>query len=176
MKIIDNFLEEDDFVRIQSLMLSDKFTWNYSIVDERSYAIDDYHFSHVFNPEDNFFGLTIPFIDRIQECSNVRKIIKIKANLQPRTNDNIIQSFHTDFPIDWKNKTAVYYLNTCNGYTYIRTETGEVDSGGIPLYNYDKVESVANRFVMFDNENEHTGVTCTDEPARFVINFNWYDC
>ena len=93
MKIIDNFLEEDDFVRIQSLMLSDKFTWNYSIVDERSYAIDDYHFSHVFNPEDNFFGLTIPFIDRIQECSNVRKIIKIKANLQPRTNNNIIQSF-----------------------------------------------------------------------------------
>jgi hypothetical protein len=162
MKIIDNFLEEDDFVRIQSLMLSDKFTWNYSIVDERSYAIDDYHFSHVFNPEDNFFGLTIPFIDKIQEHSNVRKIIKVKANLQPRTNKNIIQSFHTDFPIDWKNKTAVYYLNTCNGYTLFADET--------------KVESIANRFVMFDGHLEHTGVTCTDEPARFVINFNWYDC
>ena len=162
MKIIDNFLEEDDFVRIQSLMLSDKFTWNYSIVDERSYAIDDYHFSHVFNPEDNFFGLTIPFIDKMQEHSDVRKIIKIKANLQPRTNTNIIQSFHTDFPTDWKNKTAVYYLNTCNGYTLFADET--------------KVESIANRFVMFDGHLEHTGVTCTDEPARFVINFNWYDC
>ena len=45
MKIIDNFLEEDDFIRIQSLMLSDKFTWNFSIVDERSYDIDDYHFN-----------------------------------------------------------------------------------------------------------------------------------
>ena len=29
---------------------------------------------------------------------------------------------------------------------------------------------------MFDGHLEHTGVTCTDEPARFVINFNWYDC
>ena len=162
MKIIDNFLEEDDFIRIQSLMLSDKFTWNFSIVDERSYDIDDYHFSHVFNPEDNFFGLTIPFIDKMQEHSDVRKIIKIKANLQPRTNNNIIQSFHTDFPTDWKNKTAVYYLNTCNGYTLFADET--------------KVESIANRFVMFDGHLEHTGVTCTDEPARFVINFNWYDC
>ena len=162
MKIIDNFLEEDDFIRIQSLMLSDKFTWNFSIVDERSYDIDDYHFSHVFNPEDNFFGLTIPFIDKIQEHSNIRKIIKVKANLQPRTNKNIIQSFHTDFPTDWKNKTAVYYLNTCNGYTLFADET--------------KVESIANRFVMFDGHLEHTGVTCTDEPARFVINFNWYDC
>ena len=162
MKIIDNFLEEDDFIRIQSLMLSDKFTWNFSIVDERSYDIDDYHFSHVFNPEDNFFGLTIPFIDKMQEYSDVRKIIKVKANLQPRTNNNIIQSFHTDFPTDWKNKTAVYYLNTCNGYTLFADET--------------KVESIANRFVMFDGHLEHTGVTCTDEPARFVINFNWYDC
>ena len=162
MRIIDNFLKEDDFIRIQSLMLSDKFTWNFSIVDERSYDIDDYHFSHVFNPEDNFFGLTIPFIDKIQEHSDVRKIIKIKANLQPRTNKNIIQSFHTDFPVDWKNKTAVYYLNTCNGYTLFADET--------------KVESIANRFVMFDGHLEHTGVTCTDEPARFVINFNWYDC
>ena len=162
MKIIDNFLEEDDFIRIQSLMLSDKFTWNFSIVDERSYEIDDYHFSHVFNPEDNFFGLTIPFIDKMQEHSDVRKIIKIKANLQPRTNNNIIQSFHTDFPTDWKNKTAVYYLNTCNGYTLFSDKT--------------KVESIANRFVMFDGHLEHTGVTCTDEPARFVINFNWYDC
>ena len=143
-------------------MLSDKFTWNFSIVDERSYDIDDYHFSHVFNPEDNFFGLTIPFIDKMQEHSDVRKIIKIKANLQPRTNNNIIQSFHTDFPTDWKNKTAVYYLNTCNGYTLFADET--------------KVESIANRFVMFDGHLEHTGVTCTDEPARFVINFNWYDC
>ena len=161
MKIIDNFLEEDDFIRIQSLMLSDKFTWNFSIVDERSYDIDDYHFSHVFNPEDNFFGLTIPFIDKMQEHSDVRKIIKIKANLQPRTNNNIIQSFHTDFPTDWKNKTAVYYLNTCNGYTLFADET--------------KVESIANRFVMFDGHLEHTGVTCSDEPARFVINFNWYE-
>ena len=37
MKIIDNFLDKDDFTRIQSLMMSDRFTWNYSIVDERSY-------------------------------------------------------------------------------------------------------------------------------------------
>jgi hypothetical protein len=52
-------------------------------------------------------------------------------------------------------------LNTCNGYTLFADET--------------KVESIENRFVMFDGHLEHTGVTCSDEPARFVINFNWYE-
>ena len=161
MKIIDNFLDKEHFTRIQSLMMSDRFTWNYSIVDERSYDINDYHFSHVFSPEDTFFGLTLPFIDKIKEYSTISKIIKIKANLQPRTPHNIIQSYHTDFPTDWRNKTAVYYLNTCNGHTLFADET--------------KVESIENRFVMFDGHLEHTGVTCSDEPARFVINFNWYE-
>ena len=67
-------------------------------------------------------------------------------------------------------------MNTCNGYTYFRKETSDVDTNGFPLYTYEKVESIENRFVMFDVGYEHTGVTCTDEPARFVINFNWYDC
>ena len=90
-----------------------------------------------------------------------KKIIKIKANLQPRTEKNIIQSFHTDFPPEWNHKTGIFYVNTCNGYTLFSDGT--------------KVESIENRFVEFDGSIEHTGVTCTDQPSRFVINFNWFE-
>ena len=157
MKITDNFLPLEDFKAIQSLILSDIFTWNFSVVDIRSDEIDDFHFSHVFTPEDQFFQATIPFINAIKP----KKIIKIKANLQPRTEKNIVQSFHTDFPPEWNHKTGIFYVNTCNGYTLFSDGT--------------KVESIENRFVEFDGSVEHTGVTCTDQPSRFVINFNWYE-
>ena len=86
-------------------------------------------------------------------------LIRVKANLYPRTDHVHHHQDHVDYTTP--NKGAILYLNTNDGYTVV---------DGHP------VESIANRFVMFDGHLEHTGVTCTDEPARFVINFNWYDC
>ena len=39
--------------------------------------------------------------------------------------------------------------------------------------NGDKVESVANRVVIFDSKLQHQAVSCTDEKVRVVINFNY---
>jgi hypothetical protein len=58
-------------------------------------------------------------------------------------------------------KTAIYYLNTNNGAT--RFEDGT------------EISSVENRFVVFDSDNSHTAVSCTDQKARFLINFNYYE-
>ena len=54
-------------------------------------------------------------------------------------------------------KTAIYYVNTNNGYT--KFEDGTV------------VNSVENRCVVFDSSLRHTGTTCTDQKTRVVINF-----
>ena len=56
--------------------------------------------------------------------------------------------------------TSIFYVNTCNGYTYF--EDGS------------KVESVANRMVIFPNGTKHAGTTCSDRPGRIVINFNYH--
>ena len=58
-------------------------------------------------------------------------------------------------------KTSVFYLNDNNGYT--KFENGEV------------IESKANRAVIFDSPELHTGSTPTDEYARYVINLNWVE-
>jgi hypothetical protein len=55
--------------------------------------------------------------------------------------------------------TAIYYANTCDGYT-------EFEDGTI-------VESVQNRFVAFPSRMKHTGTTCTNAKSRVVINFNY---
>ena len=56
-------------------------------------------------------------------------------------------------------KTSTYYINTNNGWT-------EFEDGG-------KVESVANRMLVFDSNLVHGGVSCTDEKTRILINFNY---
>ena len=55
--------------------------------------------------------------------------------------------------------TAILYINTNNGWT--RFKKGA------------RVKSIANRIVIFDSNLEHSGVTCTDEKRRVVMNFNY---
>ena len=86
------------------------------------------------------------------------RIVKIKANLNNRTEKIIKHGYHTDNKLDCK--TAIYYVNTTNGPT--KFETGEI------------VDCVENRIVIFDNRIRHTGTTCTDEKTRCVLNFNYY--
>ena len=50
------------------------------------------------------------------------------------------------------------YINTNNGYTLFKS--GE------------KIDSVANRLLIFDGLKEHSTVVQTDTPARYIINFN----
>ena len=61
--------------------------------------------------------------------------------------------------IDSNPKTAIFYINTNNGYTLFEDGT--------------KVESVENRICIFPYYMKHTGTTCTDKNQRVVININY---
>ena len=56
-------------------------------------------------------------------------------------------------------KTSIFYINSNDGYTEFEDGT--------------KVESVANRLVTFPHHMKHRGTTCTNQPFRLVINFNY---
>ena len=91
-------------------------------------------------------------------------LIRIKANLNPRLTEPFYSNFHTDIlgldVEDFIFTTAIFYINTNNGYT-------EFEDGTI-------VESVANRLVTFGSNIQHRGVTQTDEQTRILINFNYF--
>ena len=71
--------------------------------------------------------------------------------------ENILEHApHQDFT--YHNKSGLYYVNTNNGYTQL----GDI-----------KVESVKNRFVVFDGAMDHYSTNCTDEQVRVTINFNF---
>ena len=67
---------------------------------------------------------------------------------------------HIDFGDVTGYKTAIYYVNSNDGYT--KFETGEI------------VESVGNRLVIFDGRTKHCGSTHTNQKYRIVINFNYF--
>jgi hypothetical protein len=161
-EIIDNFLDPMSLALLKATMLQYDFPWGYdSVVTEHSDTeINQYQFSHPFYKNDTvtseFFYAMAPIIEKI----NPVKLIRVKANLNPRTEENFEHGYHIDYENTFPNhKSAVFYLNTNNGYTLFEDGT--------------KIESVENRFVSFKTSIRHTGSTCTDVNRRVVINFNY---
>ena len=165
MKIYDNFLPDEIFQKLFSYMNGYDFKWNMTKVvdDTTDNRINNRQLAHVFY-ERHFLSmdtleLLFPFFQKIQPVA----LIKIKANLNMPTENIIEHGFHNDIEdgvhLDFI-KTAVFYLNTNNGYTKFEHD------GTI-------VNSVQNRLVVFDNRMKHTGTTCTEQPFRMVINFNY---
>ena len=161
MKVIDNFLPSYQFDKFQSFLMGENFDWYNN--DGVTHPDDGlYQFIHTFykwSPTSSFQLPTSSFqwIEPYLSFFNMKKVYKIKANLNPRSGYHIKAGYHIDnIPCS---KTAILYVNTCNGGT-------EFKEG-------DRVDSVANRVVIFDPTLEHRSVTCTDEKRRIVINFNY---
>lgn len=163
MKIIDNFLYKKDHEDIYHALMGERFPWFFSnrVVDPHEMngeVLDNFQFYHSmfdkYRQKSEFYELAKPLIYTI----NPKALIRIKANLIPRHNKIITHGYHND--TDFDNVTAIYYVNTNNGYT--KFENGE------------KIESVANRIVFFDSSMKHSGTTCTDQQTRVVINLNFF--
>ena len=148
------------FKQLQSVMMGTDFPWYYNEGIRSQNEKDKYQFTHTlydirppWNGERDFYYLVSSFFINL----GMRKLYRVKANLNPRTIFHSEGGYHTDdFPCPY---TAVFYVNTNNGYTKIK--------------GHGKVKSVANRLVIFDSSLKHSGFSCTDEKIRVVLNFNW---
>jgi hypothetical protein len=166
-EIIDNFLGEEEFAKIQSTMLSSNFPWylNHSVTfncpTHEQDSVMNYQFTHTFytdsRPNSEHYILLQPLLKKLDPAA----IVRIKANLIPVTADRIVYDFHRDFGTIINCKTAVFYINNNNGVTIFK-------DGG-------EVESVGNRFISFDSNMLHTGTSCTDKKVRCVININYFE-
>ena len=157
IKIIDNFLPEEEFKTIQSFMMGGEFKWFYC--DGR--ALDDdgqYHMTHMFfQPEVGSNSEHINMWNTFMNKVEAKKCVRIKANLTFKTPTIEVGEYHTDYD---DIKTAIFYINTNNGYT-------EFESGV-------RVNSVANRVCIFDSNLNHRGATHSEGgQQRIAVNFNY---
>ena len=157
-KIKDNYLSLEDHLVLKTIMESDDFPWYYLKGKvTRKEKLFDYQFVHIFYKDNivnsDFFYRLNPIIKKLEPKS----LIRIKANCNPISNKLIEFDKHPDQ--FFKCKAAIYYLNNNDGYTMIGNN---------------KVESKANRMVLFDASEEHYGTNSTNCNNRMVINFNYF--
>ena len=157
IQIIDNFLPEEEFKSIQSFMMGGEFRWFYSA--GRAYDDDgQFHMAHMFyqpevGPNSEHINMWNTFMQQV----GAKKCERIKANLTFKTSTIEPGPFHIDYT---DMKTAVFYINTNNGYT-------EFESGV-------RVSSVANRVCIFDSNLQHRGTTHSEGGhQRIAVNFNY---
>ncbi len=165
IKIQDDFLGMMDVKQIEELLMGSLIPWQWGdrVVGQESSMcdyIDDFQFTHMFfKIADNIsegFPIMRPFLD--DSRMGIKSLVKIKANLVPRSANIVKHGFHRD--VDFHCTTAIFYVNTNNGYTEFEDGT--------------RVDSIRNRLVTFPSVLSHTGTTCTDQPKRVVINFNYF--
>jgi hypothetical protein len=95
--ITDNFLSEDFFKHIQSILFGEKFNWYY--MDNIDYLddVDKFQFTHGFyNDDDGRTSEYFNLFDFLFHTVKAKELFNIKANLLTRTPKIVVNSFHTD--------------------------------------------------------------------------------
>lgn len=158
--VIDDFLDKNNFQFVKQSFMSTDFPWYYNNfkVSEYDKNILDFQFTHLFYrnmiPNSNYFSIIEPIILKIEP----KALVRAKANMNPVTKEIYKYEFHTDVEFDCF--TAVYYINSNNGYTEF--ENGE------------KIDSIENRICIFNSSMPHRGTSSTDEKVRCVLNLNYF--
>tara|TARA_R100001163_G_scaffold4501_1_gene5850 strand:+ start:178 stop:672 length:495 start_codon:yes stop_codon:yes gene_type:complete len=162
-KVIDNFLSEENFKNLKENIVDNTFfPWYFS--NYTTYfgeqGLDKSKHIHVFydnhNSNSQFYDLLLPIIKKLKCIS----LIKAKINSTSYFEKILEGQYHVD-NLHKGTKTAIYYLNTNNGYTKFKK-------------NKKKINSVENRMIVFDSNLEHLGTTTTNAKRRLVLNFNYF--
>ena len=113
MKIIDNFLDKNNFKLVKDTFQASNFPWYYTPFQVKP-GDNSFMFCHLFVNDDKrhsqFTESMRPFLNKL----NIKKLLRIKANLTTKKQEHIKGEMHTDFE---NCTTAIWYLNTNNGYT-----------------------------------------------------------
>ena len=179
-KVIDNFLDEKYFDRLVALITGKQpelvdqnmvdrvgglMSWHFDTEirwgapeNKLSYMRHVFYEDHV--PKSPLFEALLPLLYKLGAIG----LLQAKANLYPNTHIIYEHAMHCDYyptEDDYPSPctSAIFSLNTCDGYTKLKDGT--------------KIESVANRVLLHDPNIEHCGTTTTNDVARYVVNINY---
>ena len=165
MEVKDNFLSNKHLIQLNELIDSYSFPWFFQKeqVDGKD---DGYWFSHIlYDPNLEKSTFFYPVFNIFNSYLKYSFLCRCIVNLIPRQETPSISAFHPDFqddvlqPDEDKITTAIFYLNTNNGYTEFKGR--------------DRIDCVENRLVMFPAKTFHRAVGQTDVIQRIVLNFNF---
>lgn len=160
MKVIDNFLPDVYFNHLQKTLSETNFPWYYNdTITGLKKDTSSFQFTHNFYKDhtivSSFWPIITPLIEKLKVCA----LVRVKANLLPRSTTHQSSCLHEDHHSKGVH-TALFYCNTNNGYTFFKDNK--------------KVLSKANTVILFNSNKLHAGTSCTDQKTRLVINVVYY--
>ena len=170
-EVIDNFLPQKEFREIQKIIINEdnipntspqtSLGWLYTSGIAKKNEQENWKYFYMIHSIyeygiicSKFYEKLIPVLEKL----DVKALVRIKANLYPNSEELHEHEAHTD--TNYPHMAAILYINTCNGYTKLKDGT--------------KIDSIANRILLFDGSISHCSTTTTDQTARFNINFNYF--
>lgn len=154
-----NFLEKEEFIRLKELIMDPDFPWR--IRGEMTPGDENYYFNFSFY---NYQDVNSPYYT--DYILPILKKLESKAVIQARANMFLSNLFnksgwHTDY--DFKCKTAILYVNSCDGGTDFKIK-------GKTKF----IQAEENQIVVFDSNIEHRAVTSKNCSIRYIINLNYF--
>ena len=144
-KIINNFLDLDQFNKVRSYVLDKEFPWRR--VDDMNWNEKGrLFFTHCFFTDSEITSPGFePYIKPILKKLNSIAVIKARANM-------FVSKLFTksDLHIDY--------------------ETGVKIGNKIKF-----IQAEANKILIFDMGVQHRAVTSKETPVRYIINLNYYE-
>ena len=163
MKVIKNFLEDSFFQDLKKLVIESEFSWFKRKNMLKNNNDDLGYFTHSFFNNNTinckyYNQYILPILNQLE----VKAPIEVRANLSPSCfyKKNAC-AFHVDR--DYDSKTAILYLNDCNGGTEFKINN-----------KIELVKAEENKIVIFDTNTQHRGTKSTDQDFRYIINFNYF--
>jgi len=159
-QIYENFLAINSFKEIKNIVLGIDFPWR-----RRDHMVEGTKNAMYFNY--CFYNEMVTTSELYEpHIVPILKKLKAKAPIQVRANLTISALFkkskwHCDY--DFMCKTAILYLNDCDGGTDIMINNKTIF-----------IKAVANKMLVFDTDVMHRAVTSKKEPIRYIINFNYF--
>ena len=160
-EIIDNFLSEKSYKKIQETVSNNYFPWflQNKINNFQKDNVFNYYFSHTFFDNEKINSDAFNIWEELLSKIKFKNLIRVKANLYPRTDTILEHEKHLDYTEN--GITSLYYINTNNGFTNLNDEI--------------KVSSISNRFLKFNNNVLHNSSTCTDQKYRLTVVINYIE-
>ena len=182
-KVLDNFLSDAEFIELTNNILSNfnanspkpDFNWVYSnqtlssssepnhlkkVTDiEPLNLMHDWYFAHLLSFSSTYIPHP-PFLNVFLNKISPLAVYRIQANFTVQQEKRMRSLFHIDRSLAPSMVTSIFYMNTTNGPTILEDGT--------------EIDCRANRLATFPYDTYHSGVMCTDQPYRIVINLNYF--
>jgi hypothetical protein len=187
--IVQNSMSDYVFRKVQDMIMGGAMPWYLCITDYYGQEVNPYNhkWQHIAYHKDVQSTYLAPYLeiavgDAISRTGQkVDEIIRIRCSATSITPQNHIADPHVD--TDFPHRTALFYLNDCDGDTIMYKEKYD-PTRGINQTEYFKqyvktatvdytITPQANQMCWFDGLTYHSSNSPTNSAKRYIINVNY---